>query len=137
MQEYHYADELISPQGDNIPACPRMDVTISHPEDTNIRRTINRAILDTGSDITIVRIDILHALPLSPTGRVKKIVGIKAVKEILILPYEVGISFWKYAIPSFSIFGSPDIAEDMILGRDFLNQYRINFDGPNLIFQIH
>ncbi|MEL7051219.1 MAG: hypothetical protein AAGM45_05490, partial [Cyanobacteria bacterium J06588_5] len=54
------------------------------------------------------------------------------------IPYVVGITFDQYHLPAVKVFGcsNNDINDTFLIGRDVMNQYRIEFNGPNLEFQV-
>lgn len=54
------------------------------------------------------------------------------------IPYEVGLVFDSYEHSSFQVFGCSveEIGELLIIGRDLMNHYRIEFNGQALTFTI-
>jgi hypothetical protein len=52
--------------------------------------------------------------------------------------YRVGMSFDGENFFRAKVIAVPDdvLNDEIIIGRNILNRYAINFDGPNLIFSI-
>lgn len=94
------------------------------------------AILDTGSDCTLIPIPLLQRVNARIVARAIQIPvgGVIAVA----IPYVVGMAFDQYHLPALRVFGcsESDIGDMLLIGRDLMNRYRIEFDGPKLEFKI-
>lgn len=60
-----------------------------------------------------------------------------SVGEIAI-PHAVGLEFDQYRYAAFEVYGCSmdEIGELLIVGRDLMNRYRVEFDGQSLAFTI-
>jgi hypothetical protein len=95
-----------------------------------------QAILDTGSDCTLVPFDFLSEVKAQVSDRAIRIpVGGKVA---LAVPYLVGLVFDRHNYPIHQVYGcSVDTIGDLlIVGRDILNLHRVDFDGPRQQFNI-
>jgi len=128
---YNYT--FLSPE---IPAIPLISVQLTTPGQYRATQLECQAILDTGSDCTLVPIPLLVQVNAQIAGRSIRIpVGGSLTIGI---PYYVGLIFDSYTHPVIRVFGCPvdDIGEILLIGRDLMNQYRIEFNGSNLTFTI-
>jgi hypothetical protein len=95
-----------------------------------------QAILDTGSDCTLVPFDFLAKVKAQVCDRAVRIPvgGIVA----LAVPYLVGLVFDRHTYPVHQVYGcSVDTIGDLlIVGRDILNLHRADFDEPRQQFTI-
>jgi hypothetical protein len=128
-----YSYKLVSVE---IPPIPLIAVQLTAPGTLSDVRVDCQGILDTGSDCTLVPLPFLMRLNISPASRSVRLSF--GGKETIGVPYEVGLIFDRYHKPDFRVIGCPveSISELLIIGRDLMNQYRIEFDGPNLRFTI-
>ena len=120
------------------PPIPLIPVQLSVPNQSKSTKIVNcEAILDTGADATLVPLTFLVKLNLKPAGFYEEIFF--GDKKTIGIPYQVDFSFAQYNLSNFQVFGCPvdALGELIIVGRDLLNQYRIEFDGPNLKFTIY
>ena len=87
------------------------------------------ALLDTGADMTMLPASAFAALQLKHGDEVE-IEGATGLTEI------IGVSVVQIAIrglpPVNLAVGNLNLETYSIVGRDYLNRYRISFDGPNL-----
>lgn len=93
-----------------------------------------QAILDTGSDCTLIPFDFLAKVKAQVSDRAIRIpVGGNVT---LAVPYLVGLGFDGYTYPVHQVYGCPmeNIGELLIVGWDILNLHRIEFDG--LLFTV-
>jgi hypothetical protein len=119
-----------------IPAIPIMSLMIATPGlDPELSFEV-QAILDTGSDCTLVPFDFLAKVKAQVSDRAVRIPvgGIVA----LAVPYLVGLVFDRHTYPVHQVYGcSVDTIGDLlIVGRDILNLHRADFDGPRQQFTI-
>jgi hypothetical protein len=95
-----------------------------------------QGILDTGSDCTLVPLPLLVRLTAKVAGRSLSI-PIGGVKTVGI-PHYIGLAMSDRLCSPIRVFGCPEheIGGLLIIGRDVLNQYRIEFDGLKQTFEI-
>ena len=96
------------------------------------------AILDTGSDLTLVSFSIISSLQAKLIKR-KKSVPFKGLsREIEGIPYRVKVSFDHKEYFNVLVLAVADceLNGETIIGRNILNRYTINFDGRNQVFTI-
>lgn len=131
MSRYRYT--FISAK---IPSIPILSFQLTTPDLGAGLRIDCKGILDTGSDVTLVPLPLIMRLNIKAAGRFINIPfsGVVTVG----VSYEVGLIFDKYALSPIRVYGSPvdAMGEYLIIGRDLLNRYRIEFDGPNETFEI-
>lgn len=131
MLEYSYTK-----LNDNSPI-PIVRVSINNLR--NNKYFQHDAILDTGSDVTLVSISIISKLEPPRIGRVKiKPKGLGG-KEIGIAPHRINLGFTESEVIKVKVWScvDRDLEEFIILGRNFLNRYKITFDGINNKFIIY
>lgn len=120
----------------NIPPTPIRPIQVGSPG-TEERFSLNiSAILDTGSDCTLIPIPLLQRVSAQITGNAIKIpVGGNVA---LAIPYAIALSFDQYKLAAFPVFGCsiPELGEVPLIGRDLMNGYKIEFDGPQGEFTI-
>lgn len=121
--------------GGQIPPIPLMAVKLTTPISSELAIDCD-AILDTGSDCTLIPIPLLMRVNAKIAG-----VSIRIPFSGVLttgVPYKVGLIFDRYTCPEVLIFGCSvyEMGEELIIGRDLLNQYRIEFHGPNETFEI-
>ncbi len=119
-----------------IPPIPLISVQLKSPSNPSSQSVDCQAILDTGSDCTLVPIPFVTSI----NGKVldSSIRIPMGGKMTLGIPYEVGLIFDRYNYPKIQVFACPveDIGELLIIGRDLMNQHRIEFNGRDLTFTI-
>ncbi len=119
-----------------IPPIPLIPVLLRSPSSNSPLSIDCQAILDTGSDCTLV--------PIPLVMQVKGKAGKNSIripfggKMNLGIPYEVGLIFDKYSYSTIQVFACSvdELGEMLIVGRDLMNEHRIEFDGCNLTFTI-
>lgn len=101
---------------------------------------ICKGILDTGSDCTLVPFSIISQLQAVKLIRGRETLVIYGVgkHKIIAVPYRLEISFNGRDFIKIKVYACPDNDTDglIILGRNFLNRYRITFDGKAKRFLI-
>ncbi|MBI4739574.1 MAG: retropepsin-like domain-containing protein [Chloroflexi bacterium] len=113
------------------PPAPCLDILVSHPEIAETSRTFSFQ-LDTGSDITVLPLNIVSELALPRAG------------EILVEGYDANqdqatIYFATLSIKNFVFRRVSILAIDRsqgLLGRDVLNLLVTNLNGPKLQFDL-
>ncbi len=133
MKTYNYTT-----RPGEVPPIPLIPVQLSVPNQSKSTNLVNcKAILDTGADVTLVPLPFLMDLNLKSAGFGEDIAF--GDKKTIGIPYQVGFSFAQYNLPKFQVWGCPvnALGELIIVGRDLLNQYRIEFDGQKLEFKIY
>jgi hypothetical protein len=123
--------------GTDIPAIPIVPLELIQPGKFDRPAVVGQAILDTGSDCTLVPLPWLIQVNAQIADRALRIPVCGQLS--LAIPHEVGIRFDKYRHFVFRVYGCSvdDIGEMALVGRDILNLYRVEFDAPNSIFTIH
>lgn len=131
MGIYRYT--LVTP---SIPPIPILPVQLCPPLAKQGLRLTTSAILDTGSDCTLVPIPLLQRVQADIIGDAIRIPVCGYIA--LAIPYAVRLIFDQYDLPFFPVFGCSisELGEMPIIGRDLMNLYRIEFDGPQLEFTI-
>jgi len=114
------------------PSAPVMTIGIGLPDEENPRQQV-QALIDTGADATMVAKWILTEIGARSVGR-KFLRGVTGNREL------VGIYLVVIHMPTGISYGIRAVATDgsneVILGRDVLNQWRITLDGPGEIVEI-
>jgi hypothetical protein len=119
-----------------IPPIPILQVALTLPGIASENQVMAQGILDTGSDCTLVPLPLLVRLTAKVAGR-SIAIPVGGVKTVGI-PHYVGLLMSDRLCSPIRVFGCPEseIGEFLIIGRDVLNQYRIEFDGLRLTFSI-
>jgi hypothetical protein len=123
--------------GTIIPAIPILSLQLIKPGRFEEPAITGQAILDTGSDCTLVPIPWLIQAQAQVADRAVRIpVGGQVTLGI---PHEVGLRFDRYRHLIFRVYGCPteEIGDIALIGRDLLNLYRVDFDGVERTFTIH
>jgi hypothetical protein len=108
-----------------FPAVPALEIRFAEPS-TGKRTQLLHAPLDTGSDSTVAPLTLLRGLGAHPTRReqVRSLWGGYRMVRL----YKVALIVADIHIPDLEVVGSDD--NDLLLGRDVLNQLRLLLDGP-------
>jgi hypothetical protein len=120
----------------DIPPIPLLSVQLATPG-LEPKRTIDaQAILDPGFDCTLVPLPLLMRVSARVTGHAIRVPG--AGNNVIAIPHAVGLQFDQYRYAAVKVFGCPvdEIGELLIVGRDVMNRYPIEFDGESLAFTI-
>jgi len=107
------------------------DVTIAHPV-TAAKRSVLRAKLDTGADITVIPQRLVGQLGIAPKGRVwtRGYDGTYAQRPVY---------YVRLTLEGFNLAAVRCIATDrsnVLLGRNVLNRFIIILDGKNLTLEL-
>lgn len=134
MLRFNYADlEDLSP-------IPIASLYIGNSDFSNpISLKVNNAILDTGSDCTLFPYSIISRIQPISLGSSSKQSFRGLGTQIAGVPYRVGIGFEEHLLIKVKVFACPDhvLEDEIIIGRNFLNRYRIEFDGPKRVFLVY
>lgn len=129
MTSYQY----ISLKNSDIPSAPIVDIQITSLNKANPKTVTSNAFLDTGSDCTLIPLNILSKIEAKLASGLAniQILGVGG-RTVTVYPYYVKILIAQKSIPLVKVYGcSPqDTNEIIILGRDIINRLRIQFDGP-------
>jgi hypothetical protein len=113
------------------PPAPFIDVVISHSEDT--AQTINvRAIIDTAADVSAIPMTLVDQLELPIT---KKLM-VKGYDDVptSVFTYSVLLEVSQVQFRNLRVIATPRAY--VILGRDVLNHFYIQLNGPELTFDV-
>jgi hypothetical protein len=123
---------------EGILAIPIVKLYFENPDNPSCRTSSEFAVLDTGSDITIVPYTIISELKTRELTSTQKL-NIKVLgRECEGAPYLVKVGFSENNYIYAKVFAIPnDILDNqVIIGRDILNLYVITLNGPKLTFTI-
>jgi hypothetical protein len=82
---------------------------------------------DTGADCTCLPLNIFFSLNLLPNG-ITRVYGVTGSEQVNL--YSVDIEFHNRLFPSCSVVELPQ-GSQAILGRDIMNTFRLEFNGPS------
>lgn len=121
-----------------ISPIPLVTTYFSNLSNPAIITTCNCGILDTGSDLTIVSYTVISKLQATAIDRQQSISFRGLGRSSDGIAYRVGMSFDGGNFFRAKVIAVPDdvLNDEIIIGRNILNRYAINFDGPNLVFSI-
>jgi predicted aspartyl protease len=113
------------------PPAPFMDIIITASKDSEPRRSVG-ALLDTGAEVSIIPLQIVHELELSPYAEM--IIEAFDGRHQRVNLYAVTLEVADTRISSVRAVAYP--TSYAILGRDVLNRFFTTLDGPHLSFEI-
>lgn len=119
-------------------AIPIVRLYFENPDDASCKTNTEFAVLDTGSDITIVPYTLISEIKIRELISTQP-VSIKGFgRESMGAPYLVKVGFSEHHCIYAKVFAIPDdiLDNQIIVGRDILNLHVITFDGPKLTFTI-
>lgn len=121
-----------------ISPIPIVTTYFSNLSNSSIVTTCDCEILDTGSDLTIVSFTLISRLHATAIDRQQSISFRGLGRSSQGIAYRVGMSFDGADFFRAKVIAVPDdiLNDEIIIGRNILNRYAINFDGPNLVFNI-
>lgn len=113
------------------PPAPACDVALTVA--STGKRTALKAILDTGSDATLVPLPHLQAIGARRAfeARLRSQWGERRV----VFLYLVDVQIESLTLPGVYVIGD-DLGDEVILGRDVLNRLRLTLDGPALVTRL-
>jgi len=123
--------------GTEIPPAPLIEVKLSTPGDNPLQTLNCTAFLDSGSDCTLVPLDLLIKVNAVVSGARAVVQGTSQGKTIVI-PYFVGLSFDRFVYPAIQVRGcsSEALGGIILIGRDLLNNFILELNGKELTFTI-
>ena len=105
-------------------------------EDGNLLTDEESAIVDTGSDGTIIPISILQAAGLRPNRQRRKLLTVQySNPEESLFGYSVAVQIGELQLFDVDIFGSRTI-NDVIIGRNILNRLIFTYHGSQHLLEI-
>lgn len=110
------------------PPFPAIEIVL-HNSEEGLRTEVVRALLDTGSDGSLVPLDYLRqtlALPLTDT-RIRSHWG--EWRSVQLFAVDIELNHLNLKFPGALVVGD-DQGDGVILGRNFLNKLRLFLDGP-------
>ncbi len=118
MKSFHYST-------DYEPPAPVVNIKLVSPA-TNLQTHILTALVDSGADGTVIPIDYLREIKASPVAE-KFIRGPWGERHRVLL-YLVNIQIADMTLYGIEVAGDREL-DEIILGRDTINQLRIMLDG--------
>jgi hypothetical protein len=121
-----------------ISPIPIVTTFFSNLSNPSIVTTCDCGILDTGSDLTIVSYSVISQIQATAIDRQQSISFRGLGRSSQGIAYRIGMSFDRIEFFRAKVIAVPDdvLNGEVIIGRNILNRYAINFDGRNLVFQI-
>jgi hypothetical protein len=107
-----------------FPPVPALEIRFVEPS-TGKRTQLLHAPVDTGSDSTVAPLALLRQLGANPTRR-EQVRGLWGGAKMVRL-YKVDLLVSQIHVPDLEVVASDD---DLLIGRDVLNQLRLLLDGP-------
>ena len=123
---------------ENKSPIPVIDLYFQNFDNPLIITIADCAILDTGSDVTLVSFSTISKLQAKGLRR-KELVPFKGLsREIEGIPYRIKFSFDNDKYFNVLVLAVPDceLNGETIIGRNILNRYEINLDGRSEVFTI-
>jgi predicted aspartyl protease len=109
------------------PPAPALEVRLLNPV-SGERTPYQHAILDTGSDTTIVPVELLYFLEVK-SFRQQRVLGLwggEAMVDLYYVNFEISGSLFT----RIEVIGS-DTESEILIGRNLCNQLRLLLDGPD------
>ncbi len=131
MASYPYVE-----LGGGIPPIPILAIELFGSGANERLTAMTEGILDTGSDCTLVPLDVLMKVKARPVDRAMRVPVCGEL--VLAVPYAVGLRFDRYEIAACLVLGCDGaaIGNVALMGRDLMQAYRIEFDGTRSVFTI-
>ena len=122
----------------DISPIPVVIIYLQNPDNTLLSTTFDCAILDTGSDVTIISYEIVSKLQLRAIDSQKSVPFRGLGTEAQGVPFLIQLSFDDRNYIRSRVIAIPDalLNGEAIIGRNILNRYVISFNGPKLTFTI-
>jgi hypothetical protein len=128
-----YADQAVNAE---IPAIPILTVQVFQARNPRSLRLDCPSIIDTGSDCTLLPLSVFMNAKGQPIQGMRRIpvCGVEVV-GILVM---VGLVFGPYELSKIRVYGvsGEEIGDLGLIGRDILNRFKVEFDGPEMRFEI-
>ncbi len=128
MQSFNYVNV-----GDGLPLAPIINIKVAAPDwlDKSGEYSIE-AFLDTGSDCTLIPLEIISSLELSVVDSYVEITGVAGGR---VDGYACYANIWlgEKCVRAVRVYGciSKSLENRVLIGRDVLNQCYVEFDGIN------
>ncbi len=121
-----------------ISPIPVVCIYFQNPLNSKLSTVFDCAILDTGSDISVISFGIISKLQLKPVSNQKYVPFRGLGGEIQGIPYRIKLSFDNQNYFNAKVIAVPDdvLNGEVIIGRNILNRYCITFDGRQGVFTI-
>jgi predicted aspartyl protease len=124
--------------GDGLPLAPIISIKITAPEWLNKSGECSiDAFLDTGSDCTLIPLEIISSLELSIVDSYVEITGVAGCR---VNGYACYANIWlgEKCVRAVRVYGceSKSLENRVLIGRDVLNQCSVKFDGINSLLTI-
>jgi hypothetical protein len=114
------------------PAAPALRIQIAGP-DAGDWIEADDAFIDTGADASIIPQDLLRQIAAVEWDQAW--LRSQWGEPRLIYRYEVDLQIVDRVFPGIVVVAD-DIGDEVILGRDFVNQVRLLLDGPQLVLEL-
>jgi hypothetical protein len=123
---------------EGISPIPILNIYLQNPIDSELSINFDFAILDTGSDLTIISYGIVSKLQLKQIGSQQSIPFRGLGREAQGIPYRINLRFDDRDYIGSKVIAVPDdiLNGEAIIGRNILNRYIITFNGPKRVFTI-
>jgi predicted aspartyl protease len=111
---------------------PLIKIQLANPNDLELN-LFEYSLLDTGGSVTIIPYFLIDELFLLPLDE-RNIITVEGVtkKRIICVPYFLMFSFDYQNFYDSVVYYTPEIElDEIIIGRNILNQFSIKFDGIN------
>lgn len=118
--------------GNSRHECPCLDVTLMNPVDSQ-KHFVCKAIIDTGSDLTFFPIKNLQFIGAKADGPDEVVEGIGGC--IRTRPFAVSMILDGMSLTDETVYGWK--LEKALIGRDLINRWLIDLNGPRQSFIIH
>jgi Aspartyl protease len=126
-----YPYQIISIESD-VPPAPILRVSLFNPSQDSDRFYELDAFFDTGADCTLILLEAVSVLRLAFLGNRVPVTGVGGATTRGFL-CKTGIKLGEIFLAAVNIVACESIVlggrDQMIIGRDILNQYCIKFDG--------
>jgi Retroviral aspartyl protease len=117
---------------------PILSVKFRNIDNPKINPVTFAAILDTGSDLTLVPYQMISQLQAVAIDRKQQVPFRGLGRTAQGLAYRLEISLVEDIFLGAKVIAIPDdiMQGEVIIGRNILNRYNINFNGPQLWFSV-
>jgi predicted aspartyl protease len=115
-----------------IPDVPYVSIELLEPDNSDNNIILDRVLLDTGACITVIPLEVLADLNCKQTGTREITLFNEDILEVDM--YLVVVNFCNHPIERQVAASDKGIA---LLGRDFLNKRRVEFDGAKSMLTVH